>query len=114
MNTADRSIALVDYALRRRFSFLELYPDYGVLRRYHEDTSLPIEGLIQVLVRLNQEIGDRHHAVGITFFLRQDLEQKIEDIWRTEIEPYLDEYFFDRPERADGLRWTTVGGIINS
>ncbi len=112
MNTADRSIALVDYALRRRFAFLELYPDYGVLRRYHEDTGFPVEGLIRVLERVNQEIGDRHYAIGITFFLREDLAQEIEDIWRMEIEPYLEEYFFDRPEKTEGLRWNTVRGII--
>jgi len=114
MNTADRSIALVDYALRRRFAFLGLYPNHDVLRRYHVGTGFPVEGLIRALERVNREIGDRHYAIGITFFLRKNLRDEIEDIWRMEIEPYLEEYFFDRPEKADQLRWTGIEETIFS
>jgi 5-methylcytosine-specific restriction protein B len=62
MNTADRSIALVDHALRRRFAFLALYPDFDILRQYHRkhETGFPVESLISVLERLNRQIGDRH------------------------------------------------------
>ncbi len=110
MNTADRSIALVDHALRRRFAFLALYPNYDVLRDFHrrENTSYPVEKLIQVLTRLNSAIHDRHYHVGITFFLRKALAAEIADIWRMEIEPYLDEYFFDQPDKADAFRWERV------
>jgi len=108
MNTADRSIALVDHALRRRFAFLALYPDYEVLRRYHQETGFPVGGLIQVLKQLNAQIGDRHYHVGITFFLRPDLGTHIADIWEMEIEPYLDEYFFDRPDRAKAFQWEQI------
>lgn len=110
MNTADRSIALVDHALRRRFAFLALYPNYEVLRDFHrrKGTDYPIEKLIQVLGRLNSTIHDRHYAVGITFFLREKLPDEIADIWRMEIEPYLDEYFFDQPDKADAFRWERV------
>jgi 5-methylcytosine-specific restriction protein B len=108
MNTADRSIALVDHALRRRFAFLALFPDYEVLHRYHQETGFPIDGLIQVLKQLNGQIGDRHYHVGITFFLLDDLETYLEDIWKMEIEPYLDEYFFDQPEKAKAFQWKQV------
>jgi 5-methylcytosine-specific restriction protein B len=54
MNTADRSIALVDHALRRRFAFLELYPDYELLRKYHSTTGFPVDNLIGELMKLNQ------------------------------------------------------------
>ena len=112
MNTADRSIALVDHALRRRFAFLALYPDYGILRRYHQTTGFDVEPLIAVLSKLNRQIGDRHYEVGVTFFLRQDLAEQVEDIWRMEIEPYLEEYFFDQPDRVDAFRWEKIGNEI--
>lgn len=112
MNTADRSIALVDHALRRRFAFLALYPDYDILRSYHSATGFNPEPLIQVLRKLNRQIADRHYEVGITFFLRPDLPDQIQDIWRMEIEPYLEEYFFDQPEKADAFRWKEVGQAI--
>ncbi len=114
MNTADRSIALVDHALRRRFAFLALYPNYELLRRYHrrEQTGFPVEGLIDTLTGLNRQIGDRHYEVGVTFFLHKNLAEQIEDIWRMEIEPYLEEYFFDRPESVESFRWGKVKSRI--
>jgi 5-methylcytosine-specific restriction protein B len=108
MNTADRSIALVDHALRRRFAFLALYPNYEVLRRYHEKTGFPVESLIGKLKELNQHINDFHYQVGITFFLREDLTRTLPDIWQMEIEPYLEEYFFDQPSNVDKFRWANV------
>jgi 5-methylcytosine-specific restriction protein B len=107
MNTADRSIALVDAALRRRFAFLALYPDYDVLCHYHtvRETEFPVERLVDVLRRINKQIGDADYALGITPFLRSDLLTTIGAIWQTEIEPYLEEYFFNRPADVDALRW---------
>ena len=114
MNTADRSIALVDHALRRRFAFLALWPDYNLLRHFHQrhHTNFPVEGLIQVLRRLNDAIGDRHYAVGISYFLIKNLETQIEDIWCMEIEPYLDEYFFDQPTKAQNFSWERIRDLI--
>lgn len=114
MNTADRSIALVDHALRRRFAFLRLQPNHEVLRKYHQsrNTGFPVEGLIGVLRRLNAQVNDPHYEVGISFFLRKDLAEEIEDIWKMEIEPYLDEYFFDRTAKAEEFRWDKVRGEI--
>lgn len=108
MNTADRSIALVDHALRRRFAFLALYPNYDVLRQYHQRSGFVIEGLIHKLEELNKHIGDFHYQVGITFFLRDDLAEALPDIWHMEIEPYLEEYFFDQPGNVDKFRWATI------
>lgn len=108
MNTADRSIALVDHALRRRFAFIALYPNYNILRKFHEreQTGFNVEGLISVLESLNQQIGDRHYSIGPSYFLRMDLVSQIEDIWRMEIEPYLDEFFFDQPDKVQQFLWT--------
>jgi 5-methylcytosine-specific restriction protein B len=110
MNTADRSIALVDHALRRRFAFFRLQPDYSVLRRFHERraTGVAVEGLIDVLQTVNREINDPNYEIGVSFFLDEDLEDHLEDIWRMEIEPYLEEYFFDRRPKVEALRWERV------
>ncbi|MEP0858946.1 AAA family ATPase [Trichocoleus sp. DQ-U1] len=106
MNTADRSIALVDHALRRRFAFIELRPNYEVLRRYHEKkTSFNVDKLIDVLKRLNNAIADKHYEIGISFFLTEKLPEDIESIWLMEIEPYLEEYFFDNLKKVDEFRW---------
>ena len=58
MNTADRSIALVDHALRRRFAFIHLQPNFDLLRRFHAETGYPVEPLITLLQELNADIGD--------------------------------------------------------
>lgn len=108
MNTADRSIALVDHALRRRFAFLQLYPSYEVLRKFHRRTGFPVEGLIDALVHINREIADHHYEIGTSFFLKESLSDNIADIWQMEIEPYLEEYFFDRPGKVEPFLWENV------
>ncbi|MGL4500029.1 MAG: McrB family protein [Planktothrix sp.] len=114
MNTADRSIALVDHALRRRFAFIELRPNYEILRRYHEReaTDFPVDGLIATLQRVNQAINDPNYELGISFFLLPDLADQIEDIWRMEIEPYLEEYFFDQRDKLESFRWEAIKKTI--
>lgn len=116
MNTADRSIALVDHALRRRFAFLALYPDYEILKRYQikEETGFSVEGLIAVLKELNTRISDRNYEIGVSFFLRKDINKQIEDIWRMEIEPYLEEYFFDQLAKVEEFRWNKIADKILS
>jgi 5-methylcytosine-specific restriction protein B len=114
MNTADRSIALVDHALRRRFAFIELRPNYEILRRYHEReaTDFPVDGLIATLQRVNQVIDDPDYELGISFFLLPDLADQIEDVWRMEIEPYLEEYFFDQRDKLEPFRWEAIAKTI--
>ena len=108
MNTADRSIALVDHALRRRFAFISLRPDYEVLKRFHAGTGYNVDGLIKTLKSLNSQINDQHYEIGITFFLKANLKDHIEAIWTMEIEPYLEEYFFDQSATVDTFRWSQV------
>lgn len=114
MNTADRSIALVDHALRRRFAFLSLRPNFDVLRHFHArmNSTFPVEGLIRALERLNRDIGDPHYEVGITYFLQRDLEGQIEDVWCMEIEPYLEEYFYNQREKLSEHSWEKIGPTI--
>lgn len=110
MNTADRSIALVDHALRRRFAFLRLQPQYDALVRFHTDRETGVAGdkLAELLRKVNQAINDPHYEVGTSFFLREDLAEDFADVWKMEIEPYLEEYFFDKPQRVEEFRWDKV------
>jgi 5-methylcytosine-specific restriction protein B len=113
MNTADRSIALMDHALRRRFAFVRLPPRMEALNAYHsQHGSFDPSGLIAVLERLNNAIADTNYAVGVSFFMREDVADEIRDIWEMEIEPYVEELFFDRPAQMSPFRWGMVEGEI--
>jgi hypothetical protein len=109
MNTADRSIAMVDHALRRRFAFLPLFPNFEILRGFHSDSGFQVGKLISVLESLNAAIGNKNYQIGVSYFLRKDLAKHIEQIWATEIHPYIEEYFFDQPTKADEFAWGKVG-----
>lgn len=108
MNTADRSIALVDHALRRRFAFIHLPPNEKTLRHFHQHTGYNPDALVKIVERLNRQIADPHYAIGYTFFMHPELPADLEDIWRMEIEPYLEEYFFDQPDQVDLFRWSQI------
>jgi len=109
MNTADRSIALVDHALRRRFAFIRIRPQYKALT-YHLGKKYPVNSLIQVLEMINKAIGDINYEIGISFFLKdtKDLKKNMPDIWKSEIEPYLEEFFYDNPQKVDAFRWKNL------
>jgi hypothetical protein len=110
MNTADRSIALVDHALRRRFSFIRLNPHYGVLKEHLEARGYSAGDLIGVLREINNAFDDPNYELGISFFMRDDdqLKTHLPDIWRGEIEPYLEEFFYDQPKKVAPFRWETL------
>jgi 5-methylcytosine-specific restriction protein B len=110
MNTADRSIALVDNALRRRFAFIPVYPNYEVLQQYHqrEKTDFPVNKLTSILEEVNRAINNKHYELGISFFLTKTLAEDIQDIWQMEIEPYLEEYFFDNQAKMDEFLWDKI------
>ena len=100
MNTADRSIALVDLALRRRFHFVEFHPDAppiaGLLRRYLKDTSPDLEWVADVVERANELLQqDRHAAIGPSYFMKPNLDENgVERIWEHNVRPYIQELVF--------------------
>ena len=95
MNTADRSIQLLDTALRRRFTFIEAMPDPT-----HRLISADVGGVDcrKMLTAMNARIAsllDREHQIGHTYLLEVDEIQKLSDTFRNRILPLLQEYFFD-------------------
>jgi len=119
MNTADRSIALVDAALRRRFRFTAFPPDYDLLLDEYgfedtddaEDAALQRDGAtslqalsILALQKINQRILDasslgRGKQIGHTYLLDKDGQKALVDAWKYEILPLLEEYYFGQSER---------------
>lgn len=115
MNTADRSIALVDAALRRRFHFIGFYPDQppvqGLLRQFLNDNKLgtSLGWLPDVIDRANSMVVDRHVALGPSHFLDPKLtEAQVELIWEHSVMPYFEEQFLDEP---DSLRRFELAAI---
>jgi hypothetical protein len=110
MNTADRSIALVDHALRRRFSFIRLNPEYDVLKKRLTPYNYPAGSLISVLNEVNKAINDINYEIGISYFVKdgEKLKLNLPEIWVSEIEPYLEEYFYDQPGKVEPFRWNAL------
>ena len=100
MNTADRSIALMDTALRRRFQFVEMMPDSDVLRKIHADNVEDLD-VAAMLDKINERIEflyDREHTIGHAFFtdLKDDATlEKLQSIFEKSVIPLLQEYFYE-------------------
>ncbi|WP_124727179.1 AAA family ATPase [Staphylospora marina] len=114
MNTADRAVALMDHAIRRRFAFVRVNPRFDVLERYHRLRGNRIRGLVQVLEEINRQIAEPDMELGTSFFFTPDLSGELEGIWRTEVEPYLEELFAGNPEVWETWRWDRVKGRLRS
>ena len=93
MNSADRSTALLDIALRRRFSFQEFQPDYELLNRNVEQTNLGT-----LLKTINERIVyllDSQHIIGHSYFLNITAFEDLCAVFAEQIIPLLQEYFYD-------------------
>jgi 5-methylcytosine-specific restriction protein B len=93
MNTADRSIALLDIALRRRFQFREMEPDYGLLARQVEGVHLG--SLLRFINDRLEFLLDRDHRIGHAYLMRVGSFDDLTQVFQTQIIPLLQEYFFD-------------------
>ena len=122
MNTADRSIALVDLALRRRFYFVDFHPDRppveGLLRRYLRENAPTMEWVAEVVDLANSQLSeDRHAAIGPSHFMRSNLNDKdVSLIWEHSVLPYIEERLFGYDDSRlgdfalDRLRRRTTDG----
>jgi 5-methylcytosine-specific restriction endonuclease McrBC GTP-binding regulatory subunit McrB len=104
MNTADRSIALVDTALRRRFHFVPFFPDTppidSLLRRWLNDEHPGLSWVADVVDRANLALGDRNAAIGPSHFLKPRLtEELVRLAWENSVLPFLEEHFFADPDQ---------------
>ncbi len=110
MNTADRSLAMLDYALRRRFAFFELEPGFETVgfKKYQQTlNNKQFNDLIACVKELNSAIKDDENlgsgfCIGHSYFcnLKEITVEMLSDIIDTELIPLLKEYWFDEPDKV--------------
>ena len=112
MNTADRSIALVDAALRRRFWFEGFFPDQppieGLLRRWLTKNQPGAEWVADLVDRANEHLNDRDAAIGPSYFMGEDAElgdERVRRIWRRAVRPYVEEQCYGEEEKLAALKY---------
>jgi uncharacterized protein (DUF2461 family) len=106
MNAADRSVARIDQALRRRFSFLDMAPDAAVLARWlqiHTPGAAFAERVLQLFERLNVRLRadlGLQGQVGHSYFMAPDLDEaRLRMIWQHHVRPFLEEHFAGQPSK---------------
>jgi len=115
MNTADRSLAIMDYALRRRFYFVDIKCETKRLEEWLNENGciLKASELIGAVENMNNQIKDEMHsedfAIGHSYFMREGLDSdKLKEVMDFGVKPLLKEYFFDKEEKVE-----EITGIMN-
>lgn len=123
MNTADRSLAMIDYALRRRFAFYELKPAFELesFNKYiqtYENTEL-LQNFVEEIKYLNTSIHSSLGSgfeIGHSYFtdaaIQENTKERLGEILEYEIKPQLEEYWFDDLQRVN-LAYEKLRGILN-
>ncbi len=111
MNTADRSLAMIDFALRRRFAFFTFHPAFsskGFANYLEKKNSEALTRVIGIIEELNEIITNddtlgRGFTIGHSYFCTDDLvdEGWLASVINYEIAPLLEEYWFDEPDKCD-------------
>ena len=106
MNTADRSIALIDTALRRRFSFVEMMPDDSKLKDTADVKGINIEKMLRAINDRIEILYDREHTIGHAFFMDLKIDNNeelnfdiLKNTFKNKIIPLLQEYFYEDYEK---------------
>ncbi|MCY3851748.1 MAG: AAA family ATPase [Acidimicrobiaceae bacterium] len=117
MNTADRSIALIDAAMRRRFHFVPFFPEReptaSLLRKW-TDEHAPDQAWVPDLVsavnkELEKELGGEHLQLGPSHFMKRDLNDGgFERVWRYNIEPFIEDQLFGKQDKVEQFRLDAV------
>jgi 5-methylcytosine-specific restriction endonuclease McrBC GTP-binding regulatory subunit McrB len=110
MNTAGRSIALIDTALRRRFNFIEMMPRSDLLEDMKltinkDGEFIDIQAMLETINNRIEILYDREHTIGQAFFMKLKKNPSLEvlaDIFKTNIIPLLQEYFYEDYEK---IQW---------
>ena len=110
MNSANRSIAFVDYALRRRFYFIDFYPDSNVylrwLNKFHfgsETGKFSLEMLNAMNEKIKEKLG-REYQIGYSYFMINPLNYEIlNEVVEYAIMPLIEQYYFGKKDNVDEI-----------
>lgn len=105
MNSADRSIGLIDSALRRRFHFVSFYPTEDAMKNLLRDwlakNAPSVSWIATAVDNANELLGNPDFAIGPSHFMKKDLTEDLaRKIWRRSIIPYVEDFFFNQKEKA--------------
>lgn len=104
MNTADRSIALLDTALRRRFEFVEMMPQPELLEIIKvENGEINLQMLLEKMNARIKFLLDREHTIGHSFFINVNSLSELKQVFKNKIIPLLQEYFYDDYAKIDAV-----------
>jgi 5-methylcytosine-specific restriction protein B len=113
MNTADRSIAQIDTALRRRFEFIEMLPKPELLKDKTKNPiiidGINIQKILEAINERIEYIHDREHTIGHSYFMPlkdEPTKAKLDEIFRVNIIPLLTEYFYSD--------WQDIRFVLNN
>jgi len=95
MNTADRSIALMDTALRRRFDFVEMMPDTNIDELDRRVDGIHLKSLLDQMNERIEFLYDRDHMIGHSYFINVDSHHDLCDVFKNRVIPLLQEYFYE-------------------
>ena len=118
MNTADRSIALVDLALRRRFHFVDFHPQRppidALLTKWLSVNAPDMQWVARVVDHANVLLDNSEAAIGSSYFMKQSLDDaQMELLWKHNVLPYIEEQFYGDPDRLAEFDLQTLRNALN-
>lgn len=116
MNTSDRSIALVDLALRRRFYFVSFDPREppveGLLKRWLDKNAPDMAWVAKAVTMANEQLRSRQAAIGPSYFIKKDGldEDAVARIWKHSVMPYIEEHLVGEPDQLKDFELDALKG----